>query len=994
MPTVLRTIQFPLTEASKTKLRQIFKSENGLPANASERQLIETLGFDNANDAYHHMVEVYNNYVEGTRRARRKQRERNRREAESFLNTMANAVTPAQGYRVRRYPRIVFRELGKYIEWWDKSIGENSPFELTLKSGIANVQHTYKFKNMYHFRNWYDKTNEQQLIAKSESWGVSYHLESTEIHDLFSQLVIVKKLREISGGCNQNKAGEKSMKSAFYNYKLYNPVSRSNNCFFVSLAYLTKTEVDSRKLRKLFNLATGAEVPVAKAYEIINHLNLDVLIIDSDTNEELDANKKYLVLKNSHYYVLESFESIIRKTKRTKRGNLVFDLETRPTEEYHLIKASNTKSYILKDTLCRVYYNTLKAEKQDKCFITNNEKSSIRQFVDWLNEESKANHTYNVIAHNGGNFDFYFFISCLTEQELLDCDIKMRGTTLIGINYRGNLFKDSYCFLTNSLESLSTSFGVEHGKITTIQLHGKSLTSSQLCFYKPELSFQQFLDLQHSDKAFWTEYEKYCLYDCIALAEIWDIFTNNINYLVEQINPYLLRSCPLMSSNTIGSHSKKILVELNKIKGKISYDKRDLELFTGITYKGDEKTIDHEKYNFLCNFKRGGISHCNQPGKHVTGTTGVDIASQYPASLLYSYIPTGKSEWVTAYDKSKYGFYLLKNLKFETPHTFKPVAEKSVTSLNWATNSMNELYIDSYMLQYVIDNYGLTDFTVEKGLVSDKQILASKLFGKYINTFYEEKKRQDELKKNKDKSYNAALRETIKLYLNSLTGKLVENPSMHFSLVLNANQEVKQTHILNGVGASKEFHDDKVNDWIVAGLMVYSYSKRLLFEYVKCLPNDSSDVIHIETDGIYFSTRHLDSFTEKLKQYQGDYPCMFGDDLGNLKIEKSTPEGSVSYFLGKKFYNIVIDETYMTKPRDKDDKNIYRVKGIPQTTIEDDGTKVYLVDTQLYEDIYSGKSLTRTFATLRKSLFNKNTQISTHKLTRTIRPNCKYQLYQ
>ena len=101
---------------------------------------------------------------------------------------------------------------------------------------------------------------------------------------------------------------------------------------------------------------------------------------------------------------------------------------------------------------------------------------------------------------------------------------------------------------------------------------------------------------------------------------------------------------------------------------------------------------------------------------------------------------------------------------------------------------------------------------------------------------------------------------------------------------------------------------------------------------------------------------------------------MFGDDLGNLKIEKSTPEGSVSYFLGKKFYNIEIDDTYITKPRDTNDKNIYRVKGIPQTTIEDDGTKKYLVDTQLYEGIYSGKTLTRTFATLRKSLFNQNTQ--------------------
>ena len=58
-----------------------------------------------------------------------------------------------------------------------------------------------------------------------------------------------------------------------------------------------------------------------------------------------------------------------------------------------------------------------------------------------------------------------------------------------------------------------------------------------------------------------------------------------------------------------------------------------------------------------------------------------------------------------------------------------------------------------------------------------------KLFGKYVDTFYKEKQNQDALKKSKDSLYNPALRETIKLYLNSLTGKLVEDPERHYSLV-------------------------------------------------------------------------------------------------------------------------------------------------------------------------------------------------------------------
>jgi hypothetical protein len=327
----------------------------------------------------------------------------------------------------------------------------------------------------------------------------------------------------------------------------------------------------------------------------------------------------------------------------------------------------------------------------------------------------------------------------------------------------------------------------------------------------------------------------------------------------------------------------------------------------------------------------------------------------------------------------------LTDLVFESDYALKPVASLNLNNtLNWASKSMTELYVDSYMLKYIKDEFGLKSFNVVRGLVSNQQILSSKIFGQYIETFYKEKQHQDELKDSDDpeksKNYNPALRTTIKLYLNSLTGKLVENPNVHYSL--KPIEESKLT--LNGVCMGKEFHEDKVNDWISCGIMVYSYSKRLLFEYIKCLPDKSNDVIHIETDGIYFSTRHLNTFTENLNNYEGDYPCKFGENLGNLKIEKTTHEGQVAYFLGKKFYCI-------TMP---DGKNIMRIKGIPQSTIDDYGNKIQLVDTELYEDIYNGKSKTKEFQTLRKALFTQNTHISSHTITRTIKPNQKYAYYK
>jgi hypothetical protein len=451
-----------------------------------------------------------------------------------------------------------------------------------------------------------------------------------------------------------------------------------------------------------------------------------------------------------------------------------------------------------------------------------------------------------------------------------------------------------------------------------------------------------------------------------------------------------------MSASTIGSHSKKIIVEMNKFNNKVTSHKRGIEMFAGIrTIKNEDDCIsnDLEKYNFINNFKRGGISHCNKAGKHTTGTTGVDIASQYPASLIHSYFPTGNSYWTNDYDESKHGFYLIKDIEFKTEHKFKPVALSiEGTSLDWASDKFDTLYVDSYMLKYLIEKSGLINFNVVTGLISDKEVHSDKIFGKYVNSFYDVKKNQDALKKMKSPDYNESLRSTIKLYLNALTGKLVENPAIHFSLKFD--DESKK--VINGVGISKQFNEDKINDWIVAGVMVYSYSKRLLFEYIDCLPNKSSDVIHVETDGIYFSTQLLPQFEENLKNYKGDYPCCMGEDLGNLKIEKSTQKGQVSYFLGKKFYHISLDDEYLTRPRkerdsfDTNDKhNIYRVKGIPQTTIDADGNKIYLVNPDLFEDIYNNKKVTKTFSTMRKALFTESTQISTHNMSRTVQPDKK-----
>ena len=148
--------------------------------------------------------------------------------------------------------------------------------------------------------------------------------------------------------------------------------------------------------------------------------------------------------------------------------------------------------------------------------------------------------------------------------------------------------------------------------------------------------------------------------------------------------------------------------------------------------------------------------------------------------------------------------------------------------------------------------------------------------------------------------------------------------------------------------------------------MVYSYSKRNLMEYINLLPDKADDVIHVETDSIYFDRRLGDEFKYNITQYKGDYPVKIGNELGNVKQEKD--EEGVCHFLGKKFYQI---------------GKTFKVKGIPMKTITEDGTFTNLIDKSIFERVYSGESIRVEYTTLQKNLYGR-TYVSTHKCHRTI----------
>lgn len=874
-------------------------------------------------------------------------------------------------------------------QWVNRNIGNKElPFRLRLQSSVANVFRIFNFKSYYHFQNWLESVEKQATITESENYKKI--ADATGDEDVFN--FVIPEFMTLSGGCNRHKDEQIVKETPYFTLHLFNPIGQHNNCGFRIIEHLTGQKLNYAQLRKDYNLKYDEQITpdiMNKIYRASNNISRFLVFIDDNFNSEMNKNYHYIYVADNHYYFVENAKYKTFVDKKTKRGYLYWDIETRPTEEYVMV--GNNKSYILKDTILCAYYSSYKKENYEKItFRTTSEKSSCRQFLDWLSIEANEGRFYHCIAHNGSRFDCYFLLSYLNEQEQLHTETQLRGYSIIGLQYKSHLFKDSCCFLTASLDSLCNAFKVKQAKLTEFTYNDEKLTNKNICFYKPHLTFDEFMSLQKNEPEFWNLYEEYCMYDCIGLMNVWSSFKEQITGLTDIIfkyKPELKAKVDLMGTNTIGSLSKKILensclVSSQGKNGKTCYVKSpayktylDFVSQWVITNGKKLKVVDAEKIQFINKFKRGGISHSNQAGKHTHSLISYDIASQYPASMMYMLIPCGNSQWTDKYNKMYHGYYELSDLVFDTPYKFKPVASKNENGvLVWDNKNIDSIFLDSFMIKYMMEHYGLKTFNVVRGLVSTSYIQGNKIFGDYVETLYNEKKQQDEYKKTGHEKYNPALRECIKLFLNSLSGKLVEDPSRYFKLAYTIDDSKLK---LNGIDAEKTFDEEKYNHWVSAGVMVYSYSKRLLFEYVRCLPNDSDDVIHIETDSIYFNKKNNETFIQNIKNYIqpkiGVYPVAIGADLGNVKVEKDTDE--VSYFLGKKFYCI---------------GDLYKIKGIPLKTIDEYGNDVELVNTQLYEDIYNGKSVVKEFYTMKKALFADRTYISSHKMKRTINPNMKY----
>ena len=643
------------------------------------------------------------------------------------------------GKKVDKFVKGRFKDTKKVRDRRKKSLCIKATSSL-----LHNVKQEFTFRDYYHFENWYNKMMDCEIMSKSP-----HHEKYKDVIGKYGYDVMQHSVMNVSwckAGCYRDDA-EKTITGAFYNFEVMNPKSRRNNCGIECLRRIPSVLMPSElKVRQAFNLKAGEQISpevLGKMYVKYNTDAKVLSIINKDECIELTDNFNYILINKHHYSLVTKFMPKNVNRSKYKRALLAFDFETRKVSENSYTMVGDTKSFYIQDAICQVVYKDLK-ERRKSCvtFTSSKEKgTSARQFLDWLQAMHAEGKHFTCIAHNGARFDFYLLTEQFTKNEMQHTSINIRGTSVIQMQFAGHIFKDPCCFMPNTLSNLCDAFKVQTPKLKEFVYEGKTLTSMELCFYKPELDFYQFMELEHTEPEFWKLYLEYCYVDCVSLLELWQLFSDNMEDLVEKVGKFLKGTCTVNTSCTIGGLAKRMLTNLHKQDKFGRRRKYESFLFKEGLNAGSKGAIDDkidpDKYAFVNLFKIGGISHCHQPGKHLESVSSIDITSQYPTAMKYMIIPVGVSRWTQKYERSKYGFYEISNLKFTKKNTLRPICTTDDQGRRqWANTKYDKVYADSEMIKYLKKHYGLDSFDVNLGLVSDDYMMGHSLFGKYVDTMF------------------------------------------------------------------------------------------------------------------------------------------------------------------------------------------------------------------------------------------------------------------
>ena len=456
-------------------------------------------------------------------------------------------------------------------------------------------------------------------------------------------------------------------------------------------------------------------------------------------------------------------------------------------------------------------------EIRARCCITFLGFDCSNKFIEWIlyNQKDTA---FTLVGFNNANFDNFILLNSLLKYNDVDTefnvsDIFYNGSQLLNfhINGRHDTF-DIKKHLVGSLKYNCDSFKInccakksfDHNKAQQLYLNG------------------ELIDFITDND----ELKEYNEYDVLATGVLFCKYRRALR----EITATKEMSKSLETIKTIGSLIYKVFEK--------SKDSKKYEL----------PKISLEQYNDLQNSKIAGrVEMFNGIQKVEERLASTDVCSLYPyvMSVAPVYYPCGKIIETEEYQEDKIGFYYcdIDQSNLRGSNLPKIYAKKTKIENNWEHEEVLENYLISNVMIELLLKFKCK-VVIKKGFYFTEKIKSCVMFD-FLLDFMAGKNNQDTKKKNKDESYNPALRETLKLLMNSLSGKVIEG--LHTTKTEDVNsvaeyekikENSKSVNIINAIG-NKLFITYEIDASAVIvrqrpiylGVLIYDYAKTYMYEY-------------------------------------------------------------------------------------------------------------------------------------------------------------------
>lgn len=435
-------------------------------------------------------------------------------------------------------------------------------------------------------------------------------------------------------------------------------------------------------------------------------------------------------------------------------------------------------------------------------------------FIEWLlkNENDKV---YTFVGFNNSNFDNFILLDAVLKYqknmvEINVSDIFYNGNQLLNfkISGRHGMF-DIHKHLMGSLSANCKSFKInccakksfDHNKAQELHENGG------------------LMDFIKGNE----ELKEYNEFDVLATAVLFGKYRSALSN-IKATKDY---AKDLHNVKTIGSLIYKV------------FESKAMEF----------PKLDYKKYTDLQKYKVAGrVELFNGIQKVMERLVSTDVCSLYPyvMSVAPVYYPCGEIIETDVYQGDDVlGFYYCdvdqSNLKkANLPNIY---ARKTEIENDWAYEGVLENYLLSNVMIRLLKKFNC-QVVIKNGFYFTEKKKSCDMFD-FILDFMKEKNKQDTLNKEKMVEYNPALRETLKLLMNSLSGKVIEGLHTEKTTDVNSLSEYEaikkkavSINTINTIGnkifMSYEVDGEKLckktQRPIYLGVLIYDYAKSYMYE--------------------------------------------------------------------------------------------------------------------------------------------------------------------